>query len=213
MSHKREVSTQHSLARNRASRLQRRVEAVFRPQFRQGQSRREQLHVRSRHEILVRVLLVQSLAALGVRNEQSPLTFARGCRSQQRFRPRGESRRGLLRSRTLFLGAAARRLCFSFRLCAHAWRANSEGPHGARHRHCRTSLQDFLNSHSSLALKSFWKSIVQRQRILSPALLINRTNPCLKPVRKAPFLRPEVAPSLWALYDGSSPKKLRRGEL
>src|SRR6267143_2577754 len=206
MSHEREISTQHSLARNRAAGLQHRVEAVLRPELRQSPSRREPLNDRSRHEILVRVLLVQRLAALGVRDKQSPLTFVRGRCSQQRFRPRGESRRGLLRSRTLFLGAAARGLCFSFRLCAQAWRANSEGPHGARHCHCRTSLQDFLNSHFSLALKSFWKSIVQRQRIPSPALLINRTNPCLKPVCKAPFLRPEVAPSLWALYDGSSPK-------
>src|ERR1700687_5080128 len=189
MSHEREISTEHSLARNRAARLQRRVEAVLRPPFPQGQSRREQLHVRSRHEILVRVLLVQCLAALGIRDKQSPLTFVRGRCSQQHFRPRGESRRGLLRSRTLFLGAAARRLFFSFRLRAQPRRAYSEGPHGARHRHCRTSLQDFLDSHFSLALKSFWKSIVQRQRIPSPALLISRTTP------------------------GSSPKKLLRGEL
>src|SRR6266550_3831715 len=155
MSHEREISSQHPLARNRATRLQRRVEAVLRVQFCQGQSRGEQLHVRSRNEILVGVLLVQRLAALGIRDKQSPLTFVRGRCSQQRFRPRAEFRRGLLRSRTLFLCAAAHRLCFSFRLCAQVLRTGSEGPHGARHRHCRTSLQDFLESHFSLALKSF----------------------------------------------------------
>src|SRR5882672_5687216 len=70
MSHECEISTQHSLARNRAARLQRRVEAVLRPQFCQGQRGGEQLHVRSRDEILVCVLLVQRLAALRAERRQ-----------------------------------------------------------------------------------------------------------------------------------------------
>src|SRR5207249_8133838 len=54
------------------------MEAVLRSEFREGQRRGEQLHVGSRHEIFVRILLVKSLTALGVRNEQSPLSFLFG---------------------------------------------------------------------------------------------------------------------------------------
>src|SRR6267143_376046 len=198
MSHKREISTQHSLARNRAARLQRRVEAVFRPQFCQGQRGGEQLHVRSRHEILVCVLLVQGLAAFGIHNEEPPLPLVCGYCSQQRFRPRGESRPGLLRRRALFLWATTYRLCLCFRLRARAWRAGSESPHGARHRHRRTSLQDFLNSHFSLALKSFSEKYSPKATHSVSRASYLSNNSCRKPVYEAPFLRSEVAPSLRA---------------
>src|SRR6266550_2699180 len=189
MSHEREISTQHPLTRNRATRLQRRVEAVLRLQFCQGQSRGEQLHVRSRNEILVGVLLVQRLAALGIRDKQSPLTFVRGRCSQQRFRPRGEFRRGLLRSRTLFLFDGAPRYC------APVPKAHTALATATAALRCR--IFSILIFHSRLSRSP--KSIVQWQRIPSPARLIYRTNPCLKPVGEASFLRPEVAPSLRAL--------------
>ena len=61
----------------------------------------------------------------------------------------------------------------------------------------RCRIFSILIFHSRLSRSP--KSIVQWQRIPSPARLIYRTNPCLKPVGEASFLRPEVAPSLRAL--------------
>src|SRR5260370_6818626 len=109
-------------------RLQRCAEAVLWPQFRQRQRRAEQFHVRSRHEIFVRVLLIQGLATLGVHDEQSPLTLVRRHCSKQGFRTRSEFCCCFLRSHTLFLCAAARVLRLCLRFCNHPRRAHSQPP-------------------------------------------------------------------------------------
>ena len=167
MTYQRDVSAQRSLTRNGVLRLQRRMEAVLRSEFREGQRRGEQLHVGSRHEIFVRILLVKSLTALGVRNEQSPLSFACGRGGEQSIRAHSEFCGGLLGSPALFLCAATRRLCFCLRLRAKEWRANSANPHDSRHRYYRQSLQDSLDVHLSLAANPPRKSIVERQHIPS----------------------------------------------
>src|SRR5207247_10819012 len=101
------------------------MQAVLRSEFREGQRRGEQLHVGSRHEIFVRILLVKSLTALGVRNEQSTLSFACGRGGEQSIRAQSEFCGGLLGSPALFLCTANLRLSFCLRLRSKVWHANS----------------------------------------------------------------------------------------
>jgi len=90
--HQHQIAAQTPARINRAVRLDRRADSVFRPQRPEGQRGREEFRIGGREKIAVRIFFIERLAGVRIRDQQPPIPLLRATRVERRLHARRESR-------------------------------------------------------------------------------------------------------------------------